>query len=67
MDEPKEACGRCGMTAVVEMSEDGPGSVDEEYIEVDDGSARAVSPGAWLGRLTDRLDGVAMRLTYGRR
>jgi len=35
-------------------------------IEVDDGTLRRVSPGAWMGRVTDRLDDLGRRLIYGR-
>jgi hypothetical protein len=66
-----ETCGRCAMSSVV-----GVASADDEdaerdpyagaRIEVDEGQLRAVSPGAWLGRLKRRLDDYATRLTYGR-
>jgi len=35
-------------------------------IEVDDETLRRVSPGAWMGRLTERLDDLGQRLIYGR-
>ncbi|MFA9416476.1 hypothetical protein [Natrinema sp. HArc-T2] len=35
-------------------------------IEVDDETLRRVSPGAWAGRVTDRLDDLGRRLIYGR-
>jgi hypothetical protein len=38
----------------------------EDRIEVDDDQLRRVSPAAWMGRLTSRLDEIARKLTYGR-
>ena len=35
-------------------------------IEVDDETLRRVSPGAWMGRVTERLDDLGRRLIYGR-
>ncbi|RZV11093.1 hypothetical protein BDK88_2325 [Natrinema hispanicum] len=35
-------------------------------IEVDDETLRRVSPGAWMERLTERLDDLGRRLIYGR-
>lgn len=69
-----EACGRCGMSTVVDVaSETGDGDDDHERdpfagdrIELEERQLRAVSPGAWLGRVKRRLDEYATRLTYGR-
>jgi hypothetical protein len=69
-----EACGRCAMSSVVDVAEegdetDGGESRDpygEERIEVTESELRKVSPGAWLGKVKRRLDEVATRLTYGR-
>ncbi|GAB3676553.1 hypothetical protein GCM10028856_34810 [Halopiger thermotolerans] len=38
----------------------------ENAIEVDDETLRRVSPGAWVGRVTDRIDDFGRRLIYGR-
>lgn len=61
-----EACGRCGLSSVVDTTEEGEDPYGDARIEVDDGEARAVSPGAWLGGVKRRLDDLATRLTYGR-
>ncbi len=69
-----EACGRCAMSSVVSLSQDGDddesGSRDpfgEARIEVDERELRAVSPSAWLGGVKQWLDDTATRLTYGDR
>ncbi|WP_049900157.1 hypothetical protein [Natrinema altunense] len=72
-----EACGRCSMSAVVDIASsgdedegaDGDAGRDpfgEAAIEVDDDELRRVSPGAWAGRMTERLDALGRRLIYGR-
>ncbi|PGF16986.1 hypothetical protein CP556_13220 [Natrinema sp. CBA1119] len=71
-----EACGRCSMSTVVDVAssgddDDGGGEATrdpfgESAIEVDDETLRRVSPGAWAGRVTDRLDDLGRRLIYGR-
>lgn len=64
-----EACGRCGMSSVVDAATDGGEGRDpfaDGRIEVDDRRLRAVTPGAWVGRVKRRLDDVTTRLTYGR-
>lgn len=38
----------------------------ESAIEVDDETLRRVSPGAWAGRVNERLTDLARRLIYGR-
>lgn len=38
----------------------------DAVIEVDDETLRRVSPGAWAGRVTDRLDDLGRRLIDGR-
>ncbi|SEP62636.1 hypothetical protein SAMN04489841_0144 [Natrinema salaciae] len=38
----------------------------EATIEVDDDELRRISPGAWAGRVSDRLDDLGKRLIYGR-
>jgi len=68
-DKETEACGRCSMSTVVsavsdeESAEGDP--FGDERIEVDDDQLRRVSPGAWMGRLTTRLNEFARKLTYG--
>jgi hypothetical protein len=69
MDSDKsEACGRCSMTAVVDASDgDAENPFDGERIEVDADEMRTVAkPAIVLGRVKDRLDEFATRLTYGR-
>ncbi|WP_092932137.1 hypothetical protein [Natrinema hispanicum] len=73
-----EACGRCSMSTVVDIassSDDGDGDAEvtdardpfgDAAIEVDDETLRRVSPGAWMERLTERLDDLGRRLIYGR-
>ncbi|WP_435068009.1 hypothetical protein [Haloplanus sp. C73] len=66
-----ETCGRCAMSSVVgaaAATDDDAASdpYDEDRIEVDERQLRAVSPAAWLGRLTRRLDEYVVRLTYDR-
>ncbi|MFB6123792.1 MAG: hypothetical protein ABEJ78_10080 [Haloferacaceae archaeon] len=70
--ERTEACGRCAMSSVVDVSmaddEDADGSdpFGEARIEVDEDQLRSVSPAAWLAGVRHKLDEVATRLTYGR-
>ena len=49
-------------------SEDGPNRdpFGESAIEVDEATLRRVSPSAWAGRVTERLDDLGRRLIYGR-
>lgn len=71
-----EACGRCSMSTVVDVASSGDDEDDdgestrdafgESAIQVDDETLRRVSPGAWAGRVTDRLDDLGRRLIYGR-
>lgn len=68
-----EACGRCSMTSVIDMSEsesddEGPGNPFEgERIEVPEREMRkAAAPAVIAGRVKRKLDEVATRLTYGR-
>lgn len=70
-DKRAEACGRCSMTSVVSMTEEGDGGgrnpFDGDRIEVSESEMQAVNrPAVWLGRVKRRLDEVATRLTYGR-
>ena len=69
-DRESEACGRCSMSAVVDTVSDEEAAerdpFGDERIEVEDDEIRRVSPDAWMGRLTTRLNDLARRLTYGR-
>jgi len=66
----REACGRCGMTSVVDMTEDGSDERDPfegGHIEVSESELRTVLfPVVPLSRLKRRVDEIAMRLTYRR-
>ena len=67
MGKETETCGRCGMSTVVNATDEAePDVLGEDRIEVADAEARAVSPSAWLGGVKRRLDDIATRLTYGR-
>lgn len=68
---PTEACGRCSMTTVVDAvnadSEDGPRDpFDDDRIEVAESQVRRVSPVAWMGDVTSRLNAAVRKFTYGR-
>ena len=67
-NEEAESCGRCGMTSVVDASEGrATNPWDGERIEVDERELRAVSRHVVaLGRVKQRLNDWATRLTYGR-
>lgn len=64
-----EACGRCSMTSVVEMTDEDGEARDpfgEERIEVDESALRKASfPAVYLDRLKTRLDEFATAVTYG--
>lgn len=68
-----EACGRCSMTSVVEMTNDGADGEErdlfgEARIEVDESDLRKASfPAVYLGRLKRKLDEFATAVTYGSR
>ncbi|PSP77251.1 hypothetical protein BRC88_14380 [Halobacteriales archaeon QS_4_69_225] len=73
MPKDTEACGRCSMTVVVdavdEEGEEGASDRDpfgEDRIEVDRRAMDRVSPAAWVGRLSTRLDEVVGRLAWRR-
>ena len=65
----REACGRCSMTSVVDMTGDGESGrnpFDGDRIEVSEADLRKVMfPAVWLGRAKHRLNEYATRLTYG--
>jgi len=70
-EQPTEACGRCSMTTVVDaVNADGEGPkrdpFGEERIEVAESSIRRISPVAWMGKVTGRLNAAVQRLTYGK-
>lgn len=55
------------MTAVVDAADDeGHDPFGDERIELSESELRAVSPAAWLGRVTHRLDRLATKLVYDR-
>lgn len=65
-----EACGRCSMTSVVEMAEDGEARdpFGDARIEVEESDLRKASfPAVYLSRLKTRLDEFATAVTYGSR
>ena len=69
MGKQREACGRCSMTSVVDMTDDESGAdpFDGARIEVADAEARKASyPAVVLGRVKRRLDAAATRVIYGR-
>ncbi|WP_435334219.1 hypothetical protein [Haloarchaeobius sp. TZWWS8] len=64
-----EQCGRCTMSSVVETTggEHGKNPFDGDRIELDDDELRSVNGHVVaLGRLKNRLNDWARRLTYGR-
>ena len=65
-ESPTEACGRCSMTTVVDAAELSGDPFGDERIEVEESSIRRISPVAWMGKLTSRLNGAVQRLTYGK-
>jgi hypothetical protein len=70
----RESCGRCGISTAVDVTnadrDDEERAVRDPYgdarIEVDERELRAVSPGAWLARIRDRIGGAVDRYTWGR-
>jgi len=70
-DKQTEACGRCSMSTVVTAVSDQKEAAKRdpfgaERIEVEESELRQISPEAWMGRLTTRLNEFARKLTYGR-
>ncbi len=56
------------MTTVVDATADeSRDPLGDDRIELDEAALRAASPGAWLGRLSARLDAAAERFVYGDR
>ncbi len=71
MGNRTESCGRCGVTTVLDAAEgdesDSAASnpFDGPRIELSDRSVRrAAFLSVWLGRIAERLDGIAYRLMY---
>ena len=58
------------MSTVVDTANDGEDSdrdpFGDERIELEESELRRISPGAWMGRLTAKLDRIVQKLTYGR-
>lgn len=64
-----EACGRCGLSSVVDAAGDGAGRdpYGDARIELRESELRAASRHVeLLGRVKDRLDDFARRVAYGR-
>ncbi|WP_158058571.1 hypothetical protein [Halorussus halophilus] len=69
-----ESCGRCAMSSVVSMTTEdeesepvGHNPFEGERIEVSEDEMELVhKPQILLGRLKQRIDDVATKLTYGR-
>ena len=71
MAKDTEACGRCSMTVVVDAVDDDEedrsrGPFDGERIEVDERELERVSPEAWMGRVSSRVNEAVSRLVWGR-
>ena len=72
MAKDTEACGRCSMTVVVDAVDDEADASDrrepfgEDRIEVDGREMDRVSPAAWVGRVSTRLDEAVSRLAWRR-
>ncbi|WP_264782369.1 hypothetical protein [Haladaptatus sp. T7] len=63
-----EACGRCGLSTVVDATSDGETRdiYGDDRIEVSEDEMRSVSGHVeLLGRAKDRLNAFAKRVTYG--
>jgi len=69
-EKQTEACGRCSMSTVVDAVADETSGdrdpTDGDRIEVSEAALSRVAPGAWLGRVTARLNAVARQMTYDR-
>ena len=67
----REACGRCGLSSVVDMSDDEEGDRDPfggPRIEVSESELKTVMfPAVWLSKVKHRANELATRLTYGDR
>jgi hypothetical protein len=74
-DDRTEACGRCSMTSVIDLTNEGVYDEERadrdpfagERIELTEAELRRASGHVvWLGRLKRRIDEIATSLTYGR-
>ncbi|WP_254839281.1 hypothetical protein [Natronomonas marina] len=70
MAKDTEACGRCSMTVVVDAVDDEEDAsrdpFDGERIEVEERDLERVSPAAWMGRVSSRVNEAVGRLVWGR-
>jgi len=69
MAKDTEACGRCSMTVVVDAVDEEDGSRDpfgDDRIEVDRREMERVSPEAWMGRVSSRVNDAVSRFVWGR-
>ena len=71
MAKDTEACGRCSMTVVVDAVDDDEENRSRdpfggERIEVDERELERVSPEAWMGRVSSRVNEAVSRLVWGR-
>ena len=70
MAKDTEACGRCSMTVVVDAVDDEEDRSQDpfggERIEVDERELERVSPEAWMGRVSSRVNEAVSRLVWGR-
>ena len=71
MAKDTEACGRCSMTVVVDAVDDDEENRSRdpfggERIEVDERELERVSPEAWMGRVSSRVNEAVSRLIWGR-
>jgi len=54
------------MTTVVDAADVSGDPFGDGRIEVEESSMRRVTPAAWMGKLTGRLNDAVRRLTYGK-
>ena len=71
MSKDTEACGRCSMTVVVDAVDETDGEqphdpFGDDRIEVDRRDIERVSPEAWIGRLSTRVNEAVSRYVWGR-
>ena len=67
-----ESCGRCSMTTVIDAVSSGDSESQSrrdpfngDRIEVDEDQIRRISPAAWIGGITERIDDAATNFVYG--
>jgi hypothetical protein len=71
MAKDTEACGRCSMSVVVDAVDETGGDrphdpFGDDRIEVDRRDIERVSPEAWMGRLSTRVNEAVSRYVWGR-